>query len=417
MFNINSLWSIAGGVIPAISALICTPILITVLGLDKFAIISLILSITLFFYVYDLGMSRTMTFLISRFKNSVNNTQIDLIVTAILSTFLLGVLITVILYLFTPYFVTHWLSVAEGEVQVTVQSFRIALLGIVPGLLSNTFKGMLEGKSNFKASNICKMFSGGSLFLAPTIVVLFFYGGLIYVSWSIVISRLIALLIYVCYALPIHQLASSKVTKKDFTAIWAYGFWAAVSGFISTAFVYGDRFVVAGYLPPEDLSIYIASQDILIRYLLIPWSMAVVLMPVFAANSMAKDKVLDLYKTQQKKVSIVSMGLLLFLTVFIGLFIENYNGINIPSNARYIVIIQIVGVYFCAMSQLPLVYLFGKGAPKLITVIFIFELILYITIAPFVFKLFGVIGACFIWTGRLIIEYAMLKFHAERLMR
>lgn len=416
MISRNSLWSIAGGGIPATAALIFTPYLISNLGLDLFAVASLILSVAIFFYVYDLGMSRTLTYLISQRSADDEHANAELIGSAFYSVICFGGFISICLYLVTPYFVEHWLVIDATMLGDTIKAFQVSIIGVVPGLLSNLFKGVLEGKSKFKEANICKIFSGASVFIAPMIVVAFVNSSLLYISLSIVITRYFALLLYAFFAITLSNFLRFKFKREHLASIWGYGFWAAISGFISTAFVYGDRFYVAGFLTSEDLSIYIASQDILIRYLLIPWSMAIVLMPIFSSNFMIKNDILELYYRQQKRVGVISFVILLIVMLCGIWFTQLFDYLGIPQNAMYIVAIQTVGIFFCSLSQLPLIYLYGKGVPKLITCIFVIELVAYVVIAPWVFSYFGVIGACVVWSSRLIIEYFLLKYYAERML-
>lgn len=417
MLRRNTFWSFIGGAIPAFAAIVSIPYILSVIGLQLFAITSLILSITIFFFVYDLGMSKTMTFLISKSDTDKHGTDGDLIGSSLIGTLLLSVLITVILYSLVPYFVEHWINLGKGVRKEATLAFEISVLSITPGLVSNTLKGILEGRSKFKEANICKVFSGSSIFLAPIIVIAFISESLVDISIAIVISRWLALILYFIYTISVSQFLLLRIKRQPLNSIWRYGMWAAISGFISTTFVYGDRFVVAGYLSPQDLAIYIASQDILIRYLLIPWSMAVVLLPMLSSDTQDKSKVVDLYRSQQKRICQMSLGLLL-LVLIIGLSLVRTVGVPfLPESAQYVVIIQIIGIFFCARSQLPLVYLFGRGMPRLIAKVFLGELMIYILVANIVFSYFGVIGACIVWTGRLVVEYYLLNFYADRLMK
>jgi len=417
MLNRHSLWSLAGGAIPALAALISIPLMISILGFDLFAIVSLIISITIFFYVYDLGMSRTMTYLISKTEPEDSTSNDDLIGSALISASILGLGLTVIMYVLVPYFAKYWMNINHQLLDEATSAFQISALGILPGVISNTFKGILEGESKFKEANICKMISGASIFIAPMIVLAFESKSLVVISTAIVFTRYLSLFIFSKYTLRLSTLKNVNVSFNQFRDIWKYGVWAAVSGLISTSFVYGDRFLVAGYLNAEELSAYIASQDIFIRYLLIPWSMAIVLMPVFSANNIAKNKILELYRTQQKRVTLISFVILLIALILVFFLASFFSNPAVPQNIVYVAAIQIVGIFFCALSQLPLIYLYGKGMPKLITCIYLVELVIYILIAPIVFSNFGLIGACLIWSGRLVIEYLLLRYFAERLIR
>jgi hypothetical protein len=61
-FNRDVVWSLLGGGIPALAGLIAIPLLVRLLSVDQFALVSLLLSLNLFFFVYDVGLTRTMHF-------------------------------------------------------------------------------------------------------------------------------------------------------------------------------------------------------------------------------------------------------------------------------------------------------------------------------------------------------------------
>jgi len=195
MLNRHSLWSLAGGAIPALAALISIPLMISILGFDLFAIVSLIISITIFFYIYDLGMSRTMTYLISKTEHEYSKSNDDLIGSALISASILGLGLTVIMYVLVPYFAKYWMNINYQLLDEATFAFQISALGILPGVISNTFKGILEGESKFKEANICKMISGASIFIAPMIVLAFESKSLVVISSAIVFTRYLSLFI------------------------------------------------------------------------------------------------------------------------------------------------------------------------------------------------------------------------------
>ena len=416
MFTKNSLWNIAGGVVPALSAVVAIPILISILGYELFSINSLIISLTIFFFVYDFGVGRATTFFIAKLDHANKESEAELIGTSLFFALILGIFTTLTIYFFVPYMVENWIKIRPDVAGLSIQAFQITAFGIVPSVISNTFKGVLEGKSEFRRSNICKMFSGASIFLAPLLIVLIGSKSLTNISFVIVLSRYLALLIYLYYVMQIFSLSTVRLKLNALQMLFKYGVWAAMSGFISTMFVYGDRFIVARYLTPESLSIYIASQDILIRYLLIPWSMAIVLMPVFSSGNLSTIESSRLYQKRQESMCKLSLGVCMFIIIIALVTTRFLEGLGIPLFARDIVIIQAIGVFFCSISQLPLIYLYAHGMPRLVTMIYIIEALIYIVVAPQIFSHYAITGACLVWSGRLVLEYLLLDLFAKRLM-
>lgn len=413
----HTLWAMAGGVLPAIAALLSIPVLVHQLGFEVFAIVSLIISLNIFFYIYDFGLGRALTFFTPQSESRVNVNPNELLGTGLIVSAVIGILVGLMAYFVSPYMVTHWMTVQEKLLGDAILAFQVASLGILPSVVSNVFKGVLEGQRNFKVANICKIFSGAFLFLAPLIsVMLFEVRSLVGISACIVVTRYAGMGLYYVYTAKTFEFRVIRGSSKAIRALARYGFWAAISGFFATMFVYGDRFIVAGYLIPNELSIYIASQDILIRYLLLPWSMAVVLMPVFSAKSLQNFEIERLYKKQGRLAMWLALGFLSVVILAVVGVIPHLSAYGVPQETGIVVLIQGVGVFFCALAQLPLIYLYANGRPRLITLIYVVEAILYVGFAPYVFTHYGVIGACAVWSGRLILEYMLLNMFAKRVM-
>lgn len=409
----NSLWTIAGGAVPALSAVIAIPILIHTLGYELFAITSLLTSLTIFFFVYDFGLGRTVTYFISKVAHANKD---DTIGTSIFCAVFLSLIATVVLYLSMPYVVEYWIKVRSEIAALAIQSLQITTLGILPNVVSNTLKGVLEGRSEFKLANICKIFSGSTIFLAPLLVVSLGDNSLIHISFAIVLSRFLTVLMYVFFIRATISFNWLQIKKGTLQTLYRYGSWVALSGFLSAMFVYGDRFIVARYLSPENLSLYVVSQDILNRYLLIPSSIAIVLMPIFSSGSLSKTTISKMYRQRQKYVFFSSLVVCMLIILMASIGHEVVLKFKIPLIVSDIVTIQAVGIFFCSMTQLPLIYLYTCGRPYIITMIYGLEALVYIGLAPSIFSHYNVLGACFVWSSRFVLEYFLMQFFAKKLM-
>lgn len=203
----------------------------------------------------------------------------------------------------------------------------------------------------------------------------------------------------------------------DSREIVKYTFWAGISGFFATLFIYGDRFIVAGYVDTTSLAVYITSQDVLIRYLLIPWSIAIVVAPFFASEKLDATVFTRTYNAALKNISILTLCFVGVIVILLVIAVPRWLNADLVDITRQLGIILMMGVVFAAFSQLPLVYLYAKGQAKLLSTIFIGEGLLYLSIAPLIFKNFGVIGAACVWSFRLLLELILLSYFSHRLLR
>lgn len=413
MISKNSLWSVAGSAVPAMFALLSVPVMLLALGSQLFSVCSLLISLSIFFFVYDFGIARAITYHVASTAmgtEKVNAAWRQGMVWACIFAFVTAAGI----YQFAPWFVNHWLQVDPQLATSFIQSFRIAAYGIPASIACHVFRGILEGHSDFRSSNLGKMVSGSSIFLAPLLLIELNRPYLVEISAAISFTRYLALGFYIYLAW--HKINFKKPVNdaEDQESLIKYGAWAAISGLISTLFIYGDRFLVAGYVQADILAVYIGSQDVLIRYLLIPWSLATVLLPQLAAGTFTKQAEAGLYDRHQKKIFWLSLAFLIFVFLAVWIPIAHFSWFNLNQQAQLIIALQAIGVFFAALSQMPMIYLFAKGKPKLVTYIYMFELLLYMCVAPMTLEYANGVGAGLVWAGRLVLEYCLLSYAVNK---
>jgi len=283
-FSSNALWSLAGGGVSALTAVAAIPALIYLLGVDKFALVSLLISLNLFFFVYDFGLTRAMHFFSPKMEHQSEDGAGSLIGSSLAVAMIIGIVVTLIVIMVSPIFTTSWLKHTGELAEAITTALQFSALGIVPALICNVIKGNLEGRMEFKKANLAKMFSGVSLFIAPVGMAMV-NDSIVMLAIAITSTRIGSLALYYYLLLRLIRPHYFTISSHIFKNIVVYAFWAGISGFFATLFIYGDRFIVAGFISSTELSIYIASQDVLIRYLLVPWSLAIVLSPYFSSDT------------------------------------------------------------------------------------------------------------------------------------
>lgn len=398
------------------SALIAIPILINTLGFELFAMVMLLITIAIFFHVYDFGIGRAMSFHFAK-DNQANSAASGLFNTGILIATVFAAVVSIGFYFAAPYIAYRWLQLPDGLAPSVSSAFQIATVGILPSVISSTLRGVLEGRSAFNYANVGKILSGSLIFIAPLAALFAEQPNIQMISISIALSRVLVLLYFIC---AVKNFLNIQLIAFDFhklKIIFTYSAWAAISGFFSTMFVYGDRFIVARYLSPESLSIYTVSQDILIRVLLVPWAMAMALMPIFAADSLGKKANLETYLFNKKEINKISFLLVLLTLILFYPAFYLWLGHDFIQKASPVILVQLIGILFCAMAQLPLVYAYAKGVPHLIAGVYLIEAVVYVLLGPWIFEKYGLMGATIVWSSRLVIEFFALGFLVRKLMR
>ncbi|HIC45278.1 MAG TPA: hypothetical protein EYM37_13265 [Methylophaga aminisulfidivorans] len=414
--NHSSMWSLAGGIVPALAALGSVPVFIYIVGAERFAILSLLFSINLFFFVYDFGFARAMHFFLPKDKYKCNEQEKRLTSASLTLAFFIGGVISLFIFFLSPFLVEYWLNVGSDNSSEMILAFQIAGGGVLPAIMMSVLRGRFEGAGDFKQANVAKIFSGTSLFLLPLLAAIY-NDSLILLALTITISRFLAFFVYIKLSQNINFNSFIKIDFSLVSKIKHYVFWAAISGFFSTAFIYADRFFVAGFVSSYELSIYVASQDILSRYLIIPWSIAIVLTPYFASDQFNYSDFRDIQARALKKIFLLTSLFVLAVIMIIFWLLPLWIQVNSYFLINSISLILLCGVVFASLAQLPLVVLYAQGKAKLLSFIFLSEAILYLCFAPLLYKKFGIYAAASVWSARLFIEMTALYVASYRMMQ
>lgn len=403
------IWNLLGGAVPALVALVSISTLVILLSSETFVFVSLMLSICLFLQVYDFGFSRTLHYFKSLHADESDAKRF--LDNARWLSFVVGCVVTLLLWFLMPSFVEHWLVTQSDSSEQAARAFQLTSLAVLPSVMMHVYKGYMEAEGAFKAVNISKIIAIVSLF-AGTMTTLLFTESMVKVAIVLVLSRYLSLYVYILLASkPLPRLSS--LPNIDWTIAKQLSSYIAMAGFVglvSAGFIYGDRFFVAGFIDATDYSIYVVSQDYLSRFLLLPWSLAMVLIPVINSASKNRYQKLVKFRTAYKQITWLS-GLFVFfsVTVVIGV-LPLLISPSLVEQSQVIALIIMVGVLFGAYAQVPFIGLFTLGKAKLLCWVFALELLLYFCLAPLILSHWEGLGAASLWSGRLILEAVLLNY-------
>lgn len=405
-------WNLIGGLVPALTALVSISLLAWYLSSEAFLVVSLMLSICLFLQVFDFGFSRLYHHFYKQF--STDPEQIRFFSTSLGLSIIVGVILTVISWALIPFFVSHWLldETAKSNVSEVKLAFQVVTLSVLPSIMMQVYRGQMEAQGAFKQVNTAKVISILSLFIMTLLVALFSVS-LVNVAVAIVLSRVVGLWSYAHLAGG-NRLGMSFVKKFDYQLtkkLLTHTSLAAVAGFISAGFIYGDRFFVTGYIEASEYTVYVLSQDFLSRYLLVPWSLAMVLVPYLnAQDGIGVSKSRTHIRRTYVQTFFLSLAFAVVSVVAIQWLLPALIEAKRLAEIQYAALVILVGVVLGAFAQIPMVGLFTLGKVRLLCGIFLFELAVYLSFAPWCLSQWGLSGAVFVWSGRLFLETILLNY-------
>jgi len=151
----GTIWNLIGSITPMIVGLLCIPLLIKNIGVERFGVLTLIWSLIGYFSIFDFGIGRALTFNVSNLKsdldpsnlyNSINSGMQLLLAT--------GIIGGVILACISPKLGYSWLNTNQSLNRETFHSILLASLAIPFTTYTSGIKGILEGYEDFKIINL-----------------------------------------------------------------------------------------------------------------------------------------------------------------------------------------------------------------------------------------------------------------------
>ncbi|HFK4577645.1 flippase [Citrobacter sedlakii] len=402
----NSLWNVAGYIIPAIITVPALGILGRVLGAETFGIFTLAMAIVGYASIFDVGLSRAVIREIALFRND-NEEKRKIIFTATLLVMVMGVIASFILYSSSDA-ITNLLKISIGLHLSVVNSLKILSLSIPVFLITQIWLAILEGEERFGVLNIYKSVTGSLLSLLPVGFILV-SPTIEYAISGLVISRLICLAFafFLCREILVESLFRfSKITLKR---MLMFGGWITISNIISPLMAYFDRFIVSNQLGAAMVAFYTAPSEIIARLGIVPGAFARAIFPRLSSSKNVHDR------KKNKNLVTVILFLITFPIFVVGSIVSDkfmilWMGPEFSGTSATILIILLIGFVFNSLAQVPFASIQSRGYAKITAYIHMLELIPYLLVLFYFIKSFGVVGAAYAWSIRVTVDYILLSF-------
>lgn len=401
----NSIWNIAGYIIPAIITIPALGILGRMLGAEMFGVFTLALAIVGYASIFDVGLSRAVIREISVYRNEIEEKKKIIFTSSLLVTFM-GMIATLLLYIFSEK-ITTLLKISPSLHWQVVSSLKILALSIPLFLITQIWLAILEGEERFGVLNIYKSLTGSLLSLLP-VVFIFITPSLEYAVAGLVVSRLICLIIAFLLCKKIIMVSIMHYNASTLKRLLMFGGWITVSNIISPLMAYFDRFIVSNQLGAGIVAFYTAPSEVVARLGIIPGAFARAIFPRLSSSTSIDDR-----KSNKRLVTL----LLLTITIpvlFVGIFAGNtlmvlWLGPDFSGTPATVLVILLIGFIFNSLAQVPFASIQSRGYAKITAYIHLVELIPYLIVLFYLIKYHGIIGAACTWSLRMLLDYILLS--------
>ena len=174
LLTTNVVKNLLGQVLPLLVALISIPMLIKDMGTERFGVLTIAWIVTGYFSIFDLGIGRAMTKLISELLGKGKEKEIPSIVwTGLTVMLVLGTIGSLLLASSSHYLSREVLSIPLILQPETEKTLYLLSVSIPIVIINSCLRGILESYQRFDLINIVRTPAGILNFIAPLFVTSF----------------------------------------------------------------------------------------------------------------------------------------------------------------------------------------------------------------------------------------------------
>lgn len=409
----NVLSNFIGIGLPLIVGLICIPFIVKGMGVERFGLLTLFWMAMGYFSIFDLGIGRAMTKLISeRLGMDSQDDLIKLVITGTKLMLFIGLFMCLITVLLSYPFVYFFYDISldlKFETFVSILLFSITIPFIIQ---SSGYVGILQAYQSFKKINNVRLILGLFNYLSGLVAIQFHYS-LFASVLLLAVARLVAWKVYKTYAsthIDVQGVTQSKQIDKSYQSkILHFGGWVSVSNILAPFMTFSDRFILGAVLTVKDIAYYSVPYDVVYRLMIIPEAITSVMFPAISmAISSDQSRLKQLYQ---------DFGLVLMLMTFIPVFVivlfapqllNLWLGQEFANQSATVMQIIAIGIFLNAAARLPFLVLQGSGRPDYVAKLQIIELPITIALLIILSKQWGIVGAASSWSIRVFIDLVAL---------
>ena len=401
---------------PTIVAVFAIPELLSRLGPEEFAVLSLLWVLLAYFEFFDLGVSRALTkHLADSAARSEPQSDADLTVSALLVVFLFSMFCSPIAFALTGGLAEELVALPESLRAQAATSLQLAAWALPIVAVSTCLRGALEARSRFGLVACIRVPTTTLNFAAPLAILSMTTASLDDLVSAVLVVRGATLLAYVTVSVTLTpELTRARPSCALMRTLLAYGGWIAISNILGPTMLYADRFLVSSILPMSVVVFYNTPLEVLTKLLVVPAAIVAVAFPAFAAaptNSSAAPILRRMIGLQALFVGPVCIALAVFSYPLMSVWIDP----TFADQSRIIVALIAAGLFFASNATILQSFIQARGRPDFTTKLQLMELPLYLSYLWFCTRNYGIEGTALAWSLRYFIGLTCLGVLARTL--
>ncbi|WP_375288085.1 flippase [Sphingomonas sp.] len=410
----NSLFNLAGLLLPLGLSLLTVPAYIHLIGVDRYGVLAIAWLLLGYFGMFDLGLGRATVHRIAELRDVAAAERRATFHTAVLVNAAIGVVGGILLALGAELFFANGLKVAPALKTELAAAAPLLGLSLPIATLTGVLTGALQGRERFASSNIAGvlstvLFQGVPLAVAwlwgPNVSVLLLAG---------MATRLVTLV--VLWAVCTREFGWDgrlRFDRAQIAPLLRFGGWITVASLIAPFLTIIDRFAIGAVMGAAAVTFYAIPYQMTQRIVIIPTALTNALFPRLSAMKSLEEAAMLSRESMLILVALMTAPVVLGV-LLAGPALSAWLGDAFAARATLPAEILLVAFWFNALALLPFTMLQAGGRPQTVALVLAIELLPYLAALYLGLHHFGLVGCAAAFLLRCALDYALLSFHADR---
>jgi len=409
--------SIAAQFAPLLAAVISMPYLARFLGPARLGLLTLFWVILGYSSLLDLGMSVALTRAVSKADAAGEHQRIPGIFwTAIMSQLIMGAVGTIVLLAATPFVVNSLLNVPKALIADAELALFACAAGIPLLLVSSSAIGLLQAVQRFDLTTRVQI---------PVSVSQYILAALCSLWWPSLFLIVVTLLATRCIGTALLYRTACRVFPglqegftfdfNEFPSMLRFGGWLTVSNLVGPLQVYADRFIIGSVFTVSAVAYYSVPLDASMRLLLIPASLMTAVFPALSAAGVNGCERVTQLSARSVRCICFTLGVPVTVAIVFSYDIMRaWMGAPFAAQSAPVLRIILLGIAANALARVSLAVLNASGRSDITAKIQLIELPFQMAATLLLLRLYGLRGAAWAWTARLVFETVVLFLFTKR---
>jgi O-antigen/teichoic acid export membrane protein len=377
------------------------------IGEVRYGVLAVIWVVFGYFGVFEFGLSRATANHMARMRDDSAASREALFWTALMLNLAIGAVGAAGLVIVGHVLLTSVLDTSPALRAEALAAVPWLAAGVPATTVSLVLAGTLEGRERFLTVNVLTVV-GLALFQLVPLGYAYWIGsdlrGLIVSAMAALLASTAVSFIATAVSLPVA--GWPRLDRSRIGSLFRYGGWITITGLVSPLLTLLDRVVIGAVLGAQSVTRYTIPYTLVARTQILPMSLARTLFPRFSMLDEAQAAAVA--RSALRALSAVVTVLTVTASVVLEPFLRVWVGDDIARGAAPVGAILLLGMWFNSLAVIPFVFLQARRRPDLPAKFHVLEVGPYLAALWAGLKVSGIEGAAWAWTGRAMVDCALL---------